>query len=1209
MKRTILFLSCFCLFVFIGRLQAQDILLNSSNHNTTKYICGGYLYDNSKTGNYAANQDRWITICPQNSMGNTGRISLTFEEFDIDMSDTVFIYQGESIASPIMTTANNIPFFQGGVLQGRTVMPSLMMTSGCLTVRLKTNGSREAAGFKAKIECVSLCQYPEAALDSVFYKIDQDGNRVACSLRDGADTLVNEDGSVSISRYKSADFCMGDSIVLVAKPVFPENDNVYHQEAAGCVYEWNFGDGQSQTVNFDTEVGHKWTALSGYDLMLVVEDTANGGCRSRNTIDTRIRMAVNPIKTVQNNEICVGSETNFSVGYSENDDIRLEELNFHRVARERYENTVFVPDGPNCRSLSPTGCYNSPVTFTQFTQGATVGSADDILSVCINMEHTYLGDLGFTIICPNGQSTILKHNTHQGGADLGLATSASTCSNICSPDCNPPGIGWTYCFSNQYLDGQRGVITGHGISRVDSSNTVAMTGYFQTPKQRATNFSNGWEEVDLTGFQSLVGCPLNGEWMIRVCDDWAIDNGYVFWWDLELRQSNNTTEWSYEVPIDTMLFSIPSFCTWQSDTSFAIVPPQDSVADFMVNLKIIDDFGCSWDTVSMLTVMPVYHDTLNASICPGETYSLNGFNASQAGAYTRELQSVSGCDSVVVLELSMFPTYRDTLQAFICRGETYTLNGFNASEAGTYTQELQSVNGCDSVVVLDLNIAPVYHDTLQAEICDGELYALNGFNASETGTYVQELQNIDGCDSVVVLELSVNSVYSDTLNASICPGETYSLNGFNASQAGSYTRELQSVSGCDSVVVLLLSLNSIYHDTLQAVICQGEEYNLNDFSENEAGIYTRELQSINGCDSVVVLDLRTNPVYYDTLQTEICFGDIYTSNGFNASETGVYTQVLRSMHGCDSVVVLSLTVNPVYHDTLQAVICEGETYSLNGFSESEAGTYIQELQSVSGCDSVVVLSLNVNPVYHDTLHAAICQGETYSLNGFNASEAGTYTQELQSMHGCDSVVVLDLKYKGRNYEEPAFARICVGEQYEFGNRLLSEAGAYTYVFQSVDGCDSVVTLQLEVAPEYHDTILATIKTGEVYERYGFFESEAGKYAQYLSSQYGCDSTVVLNLRIDVDINVFVPNSFTPQRSPNDKFCIYSEESSFEIDELVIYNRYGGVIFQSHKTGECWDGTYKGEVVPQGVYKYHLIYHNKFSPKKQHRKTGSIMVFR
>lgn len=98
MKRTILFLSCFCLFVFIGRLQAQDILLNSSNHNTTKYICGGYLYDNSKTGNYAANQDRWITICPQNSMGYTGRISLTFEEFDIDMSDTVFIYQGERVS-------------------------------------------------------------------------------------------------------------------------------------------------------------------------------------------------------------------------------------------------------------------------------------------------------------------------------------------------------------------------------------------------------------------------------------------------------------------------------------------------------------------------------------------------------------------------------------------------------------------------------------------------------------------------------------------------------------------------------------------------------------------------------------------------------------------------------------------------------------------------------------------------------------------------------------------------------------------------------------------------------------------------------------------------------------------------------------------------------------------------------------------------------
>lgn len=630
-KNTVLFLMSVFMFALAQTAQAQDILLNSSNHNKTKNTCSGYLYDNSKTGNYEPNQDRWVTICPPASTGSTGRISLTFEEFDIDMSDTVFIYQGTSINAAIMTTADNTPYFQGSVLQGQTVMPSLMMPTGCLTIRLVTDGSNEATGFKAKIECASLCQYPEAALDSVFYRIDEAGNRIARPVRDGADTLINEDGSVSISRYKSVDFCLGDSVVLVAKPVFPENGNVYHQDAAGCVYEWTFGDGQTKTVNYNTEVGHKWSELSGYDLMLVVEDTANGGCRSRNTIDTRIRMATNPIKTVQRlPDMCSGTEMGFVVGYGANSQIIVDSLDFRRGAKERYENTVFIPDGPRCESGSQSACYDAPVTFDQFTPGATVGHAEDIMSICVNIEHTFLGDLGFSIICPNGQSAVLKHNTHAGGADLGQANSSTTCSDECDSACNPPGIGWTYCFSNQYLNGQRGVITGTGSSPVDSTNTVDTIGYFQTPVQNVPQS----EVVDLNGFASLVGCPLNGEWMIRICDDWAIDNGYVFWWDLELGQSS-AANWDYQVPIDTVIWSGPTFFNQLSNISAAIAPPIDSVGDFIFNVKIIDDFGCEWDTVSPLTVVqtPVVNLGDDIALCEMTSVQLDAGNETPTATY------------------------------------------------------------------------------------------------------------------------------------------------------------------------------------------------------------------------------------------------------------------------------------------------------------------------------------------------------------------------------------------------------------------------------------------------------------------------------------------------------------------------------------------------------------------------------------------------
>ena len=713
MKKIILFCVSVFMLAVCGKVSAQEYLLNNTNHNKTKNTCSGYLYDNSKNGNYEANQDRWITICPPASTGNTGRISLTFEEFNIHPTDTVFIYQGTSINDPYMTTSDNVPFFQNNDLLGRTIMPSLMMPSGCLTVRLASDGSNEASGFKAKIECASLCQYPEAALDEMFYRVAADGTLIPRPVRDGADTSINEDGSLNIVRYKSVDFCFGDSVVLVAKPLFPENDNVYHQDASTCIYEWSFGDGQTATVNYNTQVGHRWEDLSGYDLMLVVEDTANGGCRSRNVIDTRVRMATNPIKTVQQMpDMCSGTEVGFTVGYGENSQIIVDSLDFRRGAKERYENTVFIPDGPNCYNLSPTGCYDAPVTFDQFPSGSTVGSGSDVMSVCINMEHTFLGDLGFTLVCPNGQSVILKYNTHSGGSDLGLATSSTSCSNQCDSNCNPPGVGWTYCFSNQYLTNARGVINGNMSSPIDSTNTVDTTGYFQTPVQNATSMATGWETVDLNGFQSLVGCPLNGEWSVRICDDWGADNGYVFWWDLELGQ-NSAANWDYQVPIDTVIWSGPTFFSQQTSTSSIIAPPIDSVGTFVFDVSIIDDFGCQWDTVSPLTVVqtPVVNLGEDIALCEMTNVQLDAGNESPTATYiwsptgetTRVITAEASENSASVVNYKVLVTeYNGSIY---CYGQDDINLIVRPAANAAFTSDVYPLEGCEPFSFRLLNTA------------------------------------------------------------------------------------------------------------------------------------------------------------------------------------------------------------------------------------------------------------------------------------------------------------------------------------------------------------------------------------------------------------------------------------------------------------------------------------------------------------------------
>ena len=508
----------------------------------------------------------------------------------------------------------------------------------------------------------------------------------------------------------------------------------------------------------------------------------------------------------------------------------------------------------------------------------------------------------------------------------------------------------------------------------------------------------------------------------------------------------------------------------QNINSLTVSPNRNRTYGFTMT----DEYGCSYSDSVRITVHQPNQVNLVATICQGNTYNENGFNVDSAGTYIRNLQTIYGCDSIVTLNLSIEEPQQTNLNVAICEGSTYSENGFNVDEAGVYIRSLQTINGCDSVITLNLIVNPVASTTLSATICEGSIYTENGFNVSEAGTHTQTLQTVNGCDSIVTLTLTVNPVASTNLSASICEGSVYAENGFNVSEAGTYTQNLQTVNGCDSIVTLNLTVSNIVNNDIVAIICEGSVYSENGFNVSEAGTYTQNLQTINGCDSIVTLTLTVNPVANTTLSATICEGSIYTENGFNVSEAGTHTLNLQTINGCDSIVTLTLTVNPVESTNLTAAICEGTTYTENGFNVSEAGIYTQNLQTVNGCDSIVTLNLTVNPVANTTLSAAICEGTTYTENGFNVSEAGTYTQNLQSVNGCDSIVTLNLTVNP-TYNITIDASINEGETYEENGFSESEAGTYVHTLQAVNGCDSVITLNLTVNSSLNDVVANAIE--------------------------------------------------------------------------------------------------------------------------------------
>jgi large repetitive protein len=545
--------------------------------------------------------------------------------------------------------------------------------------------------------------------------------------------------------------------------------------------------------------------------------------------------------------------------------------------------------------------------------------------------------------------------------------------------------------------------------------------------------------------------------------------------------------------------------------------------------------GCDSIVTTNLTVNPVYNTTVDAQICTGQTYTLpDGSVVSAANSYPVTLSSVNGCDSVVTTNLVVNSTLTSTTNATICQGDTYTLpDGSVVSAGGTYTHAFTLPSGCDSIVTTNLTANPTFSTSVNASICSGQAYTLpNGAIVSTAGAHPVTLSAVTGCDSVVTTNLTVNPTLSSTTNAAICQGGTYMLpDGSSVSVANTYTTTLSStVTGCDSVVTTNLTINPIYNTSVNAQICTGQTYTLPDGSVvSAANSYPVTLSSVNGCDSVVTINLAVNSTLTSTTNATICQGDTYTlPDGSVVSTGGTFTHAFTLPSGCDSIVTTNLTVNPTFSTLVNASICSGQTFTLpDGSTVSTAGAHPVTLSAVTGCDSVVTTNLTVNPTLSSTTNAAICQGGTYMLpDGSSVSVANTYTTTLSStVTGCDSVVTTNLTVNPI-YNTSVNAQICTGQTYTLPDgSVVSAANSYPVTLSSVKGCDSVVTTNLSVNAILYSTINAEICLGGTHTLPdGTLVNTAGNYPVTLTSTGGCDSIITTNLAVVSSFNISVNTS-------------------------------------------------------------------------------------
>ncbi|MEL7117906.1 MAG: proprotein convertase P-domain-containing protein [Bacteroidota bacterium] len=529
--------------------------------------CSGYFLDSGGNINDYSPNENFTTTICPEGSGDSTHIRLVFSGTALGMNDNLCFYDGPDVTAPLLACASD---FQSGA--PFIIQASAVNVQGCITVVFTADGNEEGAGWNAEIQCVPRCQLMEAVLSNSIPAVDP------------IDT-----GWI--------DVCLGEPINLSGTGNYPQNNTFYEQSDANTAFVWNFGDGGSA---LGADVTHRYLEAGGYIIQLTLIDSL--GCTNTNVIQQRVRVAPRPDfelgQGIPSNN-CLGDTISLFANVGSIDSTSalyvLEKESSFQASAIRAD-SLPLPDGNGAS-------YSTSVTFTDFAIGQSLQDISDLEKICVNIEHSWMRDLEISLQCPSGQEVLLHNHIGKVGDEVKLGIPVD------NDDVIIPGVGFEYCWTPNASNGSW-------------LETAANNTAFTLP---AGDYSSA------EPLEQLLGCPLNGEWTIRVQDLWPDDNGIIFSWEIGFQED-------LYPEIETFLPDILSF-GWQDDPQIVERSPNtikalpNSAGTNSFIFSVTDEFNCTYDTNLIINVLPItnlqcienFNDFLASDtlICAGDSILLD----------------------------------------------------------------------------------------------------------------------------------------------------------------------------------------------------------------------------------------------------------------------------------------------------------------------------------------------------------------------------------------------------------------------------------------------------------------------------------------------------------------------------------------------------------------------------------------------------------
>jgi len=751
--------------------------------------------------------------------------------------------------------------------------------------------------------------------------------------------------------------------------------------------------------------------------------------------------------------------------------------------------------------------------------------------------------------------------TVQVGQLIGLAVSASN-DTLCqgqSTQLNAnasgaPGLGYAW--------------TGAGLNNVTISNPVANPTQTTTYTATVTDIASGCSLSESITIVVNTGYTANAGADQTLCS--AL--GHVL--DVQHNVLNPTYAWSPAANLNAANIQSPAILNDASATYTVTVTDGNgcSVSDQVVITRAFNGLPAQSTAASCVNVPP----TLVAPQT-GVSYlwSTNAVTPSivpvASGNYTVTITDAQGCQGITTFAVTLFPMPIVDLgpDVSLCGATSHVLNAGNAgstvvwspggsgqqltaTSSGTYTATVTNANGCVASDAVQVQFNPMPNDVLQdVSACISTPPTLNAGNSGSTYLWST------GATSQSIVALN----------------------------SGAYSVAVTTAANCSATFDATVSLAPLVSVSLgnDTSICQGSSILLD--AGTDPGSFT----------------WNTGATSQTITATSAGTYEVTLSNGF-CSATDAITVGLLDAPVNTLQDVTTCTDNTVVLDAGNA----GSTYLWNTGATSRTispatnGSYSVAVTNAAGCVSSFTADvvLVAPPVVELGVDTVLCEGQELTLDAvnpgstylwstgatssaINVRQAGTYSVVVSNSQcqRSDAITVLF---------NPSPARMATRQ-----------------LFSCLDEAPGELTL--DAGNPGSRFIWSNGSTSQ------FTEADAyGWYSVEITNSYDCvvrDSVLVSEYCPSA---IYVPNTFTPNFDGlNDEFLPVGK--NIATMQLLIFDRWGTLLFESNDPNIGWNGMYRGEVVKNDMYMWRLTYRfledvdGKLSAEKQ--QMGHVQVLR